>query len=47
MTGFLPISADSHVVEPPDLRTGRVPARFRERAAILRDNARRLYFPRD
>ena len=26
------ISADSHVVEPPDLWTGRVPARFRERA---------------
>jgi predicted TIM-barrel fold metal-dependent hydrolase len=26
------ISADSHVVEPPDLWTSRVPARFRERA---------------
>jgi len=26
------ISADSHIVEPPDLYTGRIEARFRDRA---------------
>ncbi len=33
MASYKLISADSHIVEPPDLYTSRIEPRFRDRAA--------------
>ena len=35
MTAYKLISADSHIVEPPDLYTKRIEGRFRDRAPRL------------